>query len=627
MTKIIAFLSNKITLRGTEISMYDYADYNETLLNNKSIIITRDYNKIKNEYDVSLDAYNKFIKRFTVEYYQSREDIDKIIEKYNIQYLYIIKAGNNDGLYTKKCKNLIHCVFNSKYPHGEIYSVISDDVNKTNNTTFPVVPHMVRVYNTNENLRKELNIPDDATVFCRYGGIESFDIQYVKDAIINIIKEQKRHNIYFIFMNTNVFYQHPNIIYLKGTTDMEFKRKFINTSDALLHARSNGESFGLVCGECAVCLKPVITCKKSTSDHNHLNTLGEKAITYSNYEDIFEIIMKFDKNIYNSEFMKNNGYLQYTPENVMNIFNNVYLKDTNNNNDKKYYIYINGFWGGFSNKKDANHIGFFEKLFRETKIKNFEITDKLEKANILFESLFNSKLVNAKKWDYMIHYSGESYSNNNSDYNVVLKSETSKNNIVDLPLCVYYIYNNNFYNNLISRPLITQSQIPSKFCCFIVSNPKCKIRNNMFNMLNNYKKVDSCGKFNNNIGNVVKYDYWTKEYLDFIKQYKFIICFENSKTETYITEKIVNPLLAGIIPIYWGTHHIKNIFNIDSLLFLENESNQDFNILIQKIKEIDNDDSKYLEMVNQPLFTSKNIEYWNNNYTIHKISQSIDKLL
>lgn len=34
----IAFLSNKLTLRGTEAAMYDYADYNENLLNNQYII-------------------------------------------------------------------------------------------------------------------------------------------------------------------------------------------------------------------------------------------------------------------------------------------------------------------------------------------------------------------------------------------------------------------------------------------------------------------------------------------------------------------------------------------------------------------------------------------------------------
>jgi hypothetical protein len=46
--KTIAFLSNKLTLRGTEVALYDYADYNEKILGNKSVIITRDYEIIKN---------------------------------------------------------------------------------------------------------------------------------------------------------------------------------------------------------------------------------------------------------------------------------------------------------------------------------------------------------------------------------------------------------------------------------------------------------------------------------------------------------------------------------------------------------------------------------------------------
>ena len=64
--KTVAFLSNKLTLRGTEVAIYDYAHYNETLLGNHSIIITRDYNRIKNEYDVDVQAYDKFKRRFNV---------------------------------------------------------------------------------------------------------------------------------------------------------------------------------------------------------------------------------------------------------------------------------------------------------------------------------------------------------------------------------------------------------------------------------------------------------------------------------------------------------------------------------------------------------------------------------
>ena len=125
MKKYIGFLSNKLTLRGTEIAMYDYAEHNEKILNNKSLIITRDFNLIKHEFDVSEEAYYKFNKRFNIEYYNNQQDIDKIVQKYNLTHLYIIKAGNYDNLISTKCKNLIHCVFTSKFKHGEIYSVIS----------------------------------------------------------------------------------------------------------------------------------------------------------------------------------------------------------------------------------------------------------------------------------------------------------------------------------------------------------------------------------------------------------------------------------------------------------------------------------------------------------------------
>jgi hypothetical protein len=318
---MIGFLSNKLTLRGTEVAMYDYADYNETLLGNKSIIITRDYERIKGQHDVSLDAYNKFKNRFTVEYYQSQQDIDNIVKKYGLTYLYIIKGGQNDGLITtnNSCKNLIHCVFNTQHPHGQVYSPISQEVNRICGTNYSVVPHMIRLFDTSEDLRKELNIPKDAIVFGRYGGSDAFNITFVHKCIIDILKNK---NIYFLFMNTDKFYEHPNIIYLAGTSDLKMKRKMINSCNALIHARHDGETFGLTCGEFAVALKPVITYYNNRKENNHIDTLGEKAVLYTDYNSLYKIFDEFAKDKYD---MTNNGFLQYTPENVMNIFKNVFL--------------------------------------------------------------------------------------------------------------------------------------------------------------------------------------------------------------------------------------------------------------------------------------------------------------
>ena len=317
--KIVGFLTNKLTLRGTEIAMFDYAHFNENILNNKSIILTRNYDNIKDQNNSSLELYIKFKIRFQVEYYLNQQNIDEIVERHKITHLYIIKYGTYDGLVSNKCINLIHCVFNTSQPHGQIYSAISADVNRLFNTNYPVVPHMIRNYGTNQDLREELNIPSDAIVFGRYGGLETFNIIFVHQAIQKIL--ETRTNIYFIFMNTYNFYVHKNIIYLNGTSSMEYKHKFINTSDAMIHARLQGETFGIACGEFAIQLKPIITWDGS-NQRNHINILSEKAVLYSDYESVYKILNEFTKNKYN---MKLNGYFEYTPEKIMKIFNNVYF--------------------------------------------------------------------------------------------------------------------------------------------------------------------------------------------------------------------------------------------------------------------------------------------------------------
>lgn len=311
--KTVAFLSNKLTLRGTEVAIYDYAHYNETLLGNKSVIITRDYHRIKHEFDVDKQAYDKFNERFDVFYYGTQPDIDKIVLEHKITHLFIIKSGQNDGLFSNHCINIIHCVFNITQPHGQVYTPIGETINKRFGKNYPVTPHIVTLPDCDENLRSELSIPRDAIIFGRYGGKESFDIRFVHDAIKQILLT--RDDVYFLFMNTHPFYQHKRIIHLPGTTDMIFKRKFINTCDALLHARVDGETFGLTCGEFSICKKPVITYGGSI-DCEHLLILKDKAVIYNTPEEVLTILQTFTNGKYD---VNDNGYMFYTPENVMAI--------------------------------------------------------------------------------------------------------------------------------------------------------------------------------------------------------------------------------------------------------------------------------------------------------------------
>ena len=70
-----------------------------------------------------------------------------------------------------------------------------------------------------------------------------------------------------------------------------------------------------------------------------------------------------------------------------------------------YYVYPNNWWNGFNEKTDANHIGFFELLLSKTKIKNFNITYDLNKANVLLEANYpNEDIHNYKNVVYSYSY-------------------------------------------------------------------------------------------------------------------------------------------------------------------------------------------------------------------------------
>lgn len=137
------------------------------------------------------------------------------------------------------------------------------------------------------------------------------------------------------------------------------------------------------------------------------------------------------------------------------------------------------------------------------------------------------------------------------------------------------------------------------FCCMVVSNGESKRRLDFFKKLSKYKKVDSGGKVLNNIGGPVK------DKMLFIKDYRFVLSFENASHPGYTTEKIVEPILADCIPIYWGNPYISSEFNTSSFLYLSNSASDEE--LISEIIAIDNEEERAVQMLMQPKFTNAQI--------------------
>jgi hypothetical protein len=312
----IAFHTNQLSLRGTEVSMYDYAHYNEKLLGNKSIIVSKhpDIQKFTEPLAVA-----KFKKRFDVFFYKTVEELQSILKSNKVDVFYAQKAGAIDEIVSNSCKTVVHAVFQYEEPHGNVYAYISEWLSQQFGNRHPFVPYMVELPNENGNLRKQLGIPDGAYVFGRHGGMETFDIGFVHNTVNRLAHINP--NIYFLFMNTYQFMEpRQNVIFLEGNSDMVYKTKFINTCDAMLHARMNGESFGLAVAEFSIRNKPVITCQYSR-DTAHIKMLGNKGIYYQDEVSLMKILrQQYDKN---ADW---NAYRDYTPVKVMEKFRNVFLK-------------------------------------------------------------------------------------------------------------------------------------------------------------------------------------------------------------------------------------------------------------------------------------------------------------
>jgi hypothetical protein len=314
----IGFYDNGLSERGTTTALYSYAHYAEQYFDCQSIIF---YNK--NHYSNILEVIDRFNKRFTVYAISDFEEIDKLILKNNIKYFYNICGGKkNSTTLVKNCKNLIHAVFNIE-PFGDKYATISQYLSNKSiiYKNINYIPHMVDLPSHSDNMRKELNLPINSYIIGRYGGFEQFDIQYVHQAIKTIL-ENENSEIYFVFVNTKVFYNHPRIIYLEKMIDPYLKTKYINTCDCMLHARSDGETFGLAIAEFSTLNKPVIAMK--IGDLSHVHLLGEKAIWYNDPMHLYQILLNFNPEIERTKDW--NAYKDYTPENVMRIFKKIYLE-------------------------------------------------------------------------------------------------------------------------------------------------------------------------------------------------------------------------------------------------------------------------------------------------------------
>lgn len=321
----VLFHTSGFGYRGTDVATYDYALFNREILGNESYILAPGKTR-----DLSVDVYSKFRSSFPIFHYDGPADLERAIGRTKSDVFYCLKGGFNDGISTKSIKMCVHCVFRHTDFHGDVYAYISNWLAaEMTGGKQPFVPHVVHLPEVEGDLRASLGIPKDAIVFGRSGGLKTFNLRMAHAAVRKI--SAARNDVYFLFLNTEPVrrgrldrraLQSDHIIYLPPTTDLVSKVLFINTCDAMLHARSDGETFGLAVAEFSIKNKPVFTYSAS-EDKAHIQMLGEKGLLYDNADDLFRMLMDF-----RPDPSKNwDAYSRdYNPKAVMAKFEDVFLK-------------------------------------------------------------------------------------------------------------------------------------------------------------------------------------------------------------------------------------------------------------------------------------------------------------
>ncbi|MCQ2967837.1 fucosyltransferase [Helicobacter pylori] len=150
------------------------------------------------------------------------------------------------------------------------------------------------------------------------------------------------------------------------------------------------------------------------------------------------------------------------------------------------------------------------------------------------------------------------------------------------------------------------------FASFVASNANAPKRNAFYDALNSIEPVTGGGSVRNTLG------YKVGNKSEFLSQYKFNLCFENTQGYGYVTEKIIDAYFSHTIPIYWGSPSVAKDFNPKSFVNVHDFKN--FDEAIDYIRYLHTHPNAYLDMLYEnPLNTIDGKAYFYQNLSFKKI--------
>ena len=233
-----------------------------------------------------------------------------------------------------------------------------------------------------------------------------------------------------------------------------------------------------------------------------------------------------------------------------------------------------------------------------------------------------------------IFYTGECVSENAIDKNWAQYSDNCVNevdlslgfdrldenkyqNYVRFPIWINYHFNTigggilniNYTKNDIKKAIDDINNAKSKknkFASLVASHDAPKIRTEIYNEISKIGEVSCAGKLLHNDDSLKK-DFGNNK-IEYLKDFKFNICPENTISDGYITEKLFDSFRAGCIPIYSGDENIElDLVNKNALLFYK--KGEDNSAILKEVEKLNKDEKLFDAFQNQIKINDDMVDY------------------
>jgi len=242
----------------------------------------------------------------------------------------------------------------------------------------------------------------------------------------------------------------------------------------------------------------------------------------------------------------------------------------------------------------------------------YQIVDESEPADICIVGIQHTDNSLLRPNEYNIFLSVENFSVGRTHYKHWNKFGRSGN-----PLISTYIYNDiphpignmipavycriKYFRSIYPLFESIRNSVPfenKKFCLFTSRNGLNSNKQAVLTQLSQLGQIDFLDMYDRVLKS--KSCYNSPELISVYSQYKFIICFENSKTPGYVTEKIFNVFASGSVAVYDGAPNITDYIVPGS--FIQYDEN-----IVKKISMLANNKLLYNAVVSKE--KTKELDY------------------